>query len=43
VRPPAVALLGTGHVSKTIPVPGSVNLTGVLLCAEVEGRTVVSR
>lgn len=31
VRPPAEVLLGTGHVSKMMPVPGSVYLTGVPL------------
>lgn len=40
VMPPAEIALGTGHVSKMIPVSGSVYLTGVPLCAEVEGRTV---
>lgn len=43
VSPPAVALLGTGQVSKMIPVLGSVYLTGVLLCAEVKGRARLSR
>jgi hypothetical protein len=43
VMPPPDEALGTGHVSKTIPVPGSVYLTGVLLCAKVAGKTMLPR
>ena len=42
VMPPPEEAAGTGHVSKMMPVSGSVYLTGSPLCAEAEGRTAIS-